>query len=59
MDTPDDSIFQEAIQLMLQSDGDIRGTVASLAGEIEDQATDGSSQPFILHLLTRCFQYSQ
>ena len=32
--------FREAIRLILDSDGDLRGTVASLSQEVEDQTAD-------------------
>jgi len=34
--------YIDALTLILESDGDIRGTVASLAREVEEQAIDGS-----------------
>jgi hypothetical protein len=39
--------LRDAVQLMLDTDGDIRGTVASLAREIEDSTIDGM-------LISRC-----
>ena len=35
--------YIEALNLMLESDGDVRGTIASLAREVEEQAIDGMS----------------
>jgi hypothetical protein len=35
-------IYVEALTLMLESDSDVRGTVASLAREVEEQAIDGT-----------------
>ena len=35
--------YIKALNLMLESDGDVRGTIASLAREVEEQAIDGMS----------------
>ena len=35
--------YIEVLNLMLESDGDVRGTIASLAREVEEQAIDGMS----------------
>ena len=39
-DAQHNAAFHESIALMLATDGDIRGTVASLAREVEDQTND-------------------
>jgi hypothetical protein len=41
-DTAEGLAMHDAIRLMLETDGDARGTVASLACEIDDQVTYGA-----------------
>lgn len=42
--------LRDSVQLMLDTDGDVRGTVASIAREIDDFAVDGTFVPLLLHV---------
>jgi hypothetical protein len=44
--------LRDSVQLMLDTDGDVRGTVASIAREIEDFAVDST---FISHFMPHSF----
>ena len=46
--------YIETLTLMLESDGDVRGTIASLAREVEEQVIDGTYVPLINKFHTNC-----
>jgi hypothetical protein len=46
-DDEETACLRASVELMLESDGDIRGTVASLAREIDEFTADGMSNPLL------------